>query len=150
MRLFDKATVRHRELYMCFFFQAEDGIRDLTVTGVQTCALPISKAAADKLAGEKMAALAAAKAAAERPRLLFTPGRGFAEATGASGAPLRGVVTFKLTSESGQDYGVATFIAGRGEADLRQNAEALAAVYERSSPLKAKLLSTAELGPTCN
>src|SRR2546430_3946138 len=26
-----------------FFFQAEDGIRDLTVTGVQTCALPISE-----------------------------------------------------------------------------------------------------------
>src|SRR2546430_17726923 len=25
-----------------FFLQAEDGIRDLTVTGVQTCALPIS------------------------------------------------------------------------------------------------------------
>src|SRR2546430_14156609 len=24
-----------------FFFQAEDGIRDLTVTGVQTCALPV-------------------------------------------------------------------------------------------------------------
>src|SRR2546430_6654765 len=27
---------------MFLFFQAEDGIRDLTVTGVQTCALPIS------------------------------------------------------------------------------------------------------------
>src|SRR5437867_8908733 len=27
---------------VCFFFQAEDGIRDRTVTGVQTCALPIS------------------------------------------------------------------------------------------------------------
>src|SRR3989442_10401400 len=27
---------------MCFFFQAEDGIRDADVTGVQTCALPIS------------------------------------------------------------------------------------------------------------
>src|SRR5689334_23756079 len=27
-----------------FFFQAEDGIRDGTVTGVQTCALPISLA----------------------------------------------------------------------------------------------------------
>ena len=26
---------------MCFFFQAEDGIRDTSVTGVQTCALPI-------------------------------------------------------------------------------------------------------------
>ena len=25
-----------------FFFQAEDGIRDWSVTGVQTCALPIS------------------------------------------------------------------------------------------------------------
>src|SRR5258706_16058226 len=27
---------------MFFFFQAEDGIRDWSVTGVQTCALPIS------------------------------------------------------------------------------------------------------------
>src|SRR2546430_8624958 len=33
---------RCRRLSFCFFFfQAEDGIRDLTVTGVQTCALPI-------------------------------------------------------------------------------------------------------------
>src|SRR6267143_6353536 len=33
-----------KEAYLCivFFFQAEDGIRDGTVTGVQTCALPIS------------------------------------------------------------------------------------------------------------
>src|SRR5262249_58744480 len=28
-----------------FFFQAEDGIRDWSVTGVQTCALPISRCA---------------------------------------------------------------------------------------------------------
>src|SRR2546429_6159287 len=28
-----------------FFFQAEDGIRDVAVTGVQTCALPISSRA---------------------------------------------------------------------------------------------------------
>src|SRR5688572_33464912 len=35
---------------MClFFFQAEDGIRDLTVTGVQTCALPISFSQLDSL-----------------------------------------------------------------------------------------------------
>src|SRR5207245_3970870 len=27
--------------FVIFFFQAEDGIRDATVTGVQTCALPI-------------------------------------------------------------------------------------------------------------
>src|SRR3989475_9637992 len=31
-------------MYVFFFFQAEDGIRDLTVTGVQTCALPILRA----------------------------------------------------------------------------------------------------------
>src|SRR5256885_8831812 len=35
----------HGELkrFLFFFFQAEDGIRDYKVTGVQTCALPISK-----------------------------------------------------------------------------------------------------------
>src|SRR6266853_432994 len=33
----------HKCMFSClFFFQAEDGIRLLTVTGVQTCALPIS------------------------------------------------------------------------------------------------------------
>src|SRR2546428_11328085 len=37
-------------LYFCvfFFFQAEDGIRDLIVTGVQTCALPIWRDPADE------------------------------------------------------------------------------------------------------
>src|SRR2546430_12587432 len=37
-------SVRNRLLVICKFFQAEDGIRDLTVTGVQTCGLPISHA----------------------------------------------------------------------------------------------------------
>src|SRR6266478_8318553 len=32
-------------MFFSFFFQAEDGIRDLTVTGVQTCALPIYRRA---------------------------------------------------------------------------------------------------------
>src|SRR2546427_4454522 len=35
-----------------FFFQAEDGIRDLTVTGVQTCALPIYLRMADRHGAE--------------------------------------------------------------------------------------------------
>src|SRR5437879_11468692 len=30
-------------MFFFFFFQAEDGIRDTSVTGVQTCALPISR-----------------------------------------------------------------------------------------------------------
>src|SRR2546430_4180462 len=36
-----------------FFFQAEDGIRDLTVTGVQTCALPIFTGVEDVFSGER-------------------------------------------------------------------------------------------------
>src|SRR3989454_5251882 len=50
-------------VYSCFFFQAEDGIRDYKVTGVQTCALPISTrrddmlgAAADAAQGTLVAA----------------------------------------------------------------------------------------------
>src|SRR5438874_7375433 len=35
-------SLRHHFIFFFFFFQAEDGIRDLYVTGVQTCALPIS------------------------------------------------------------------------------------------------------------
>src|SRR5688500_20154407 len=46
-------TIRH------FFFQAEDGIRDYKVTGVQTCALPISvnhiEATSDKLVARVLA-----------------------------------------------------------------------------------------------
>src|SRR5256886_17219016 len=38
------ACNRNVHFFYFFFFQAEDGIRDLTVTGVQTCALPISLA----------------------------------------------------------------------------------------------------------
>src|SRR5207248_8393692 len=35
------STIYHHLAAVCLFFQAEDGIRDRTVTGVQTCALPI-------------------------------------------------------------------------------------------------------------
>src|SRR5256886_7856317 len=38
-----RRTLVNRGVVCFFFFQAEDGIRDLTVTGVQTCALPISR-----------------------------------------------------------------------------------------------------------
>src|SRR2546430_7530326 len=45
---------------LIFFFQAEDGIRDLTVTGVQTCALPISPKDLRRLgAGVNLASLLA-------------------------------------------------------------------------------------------
>src|SRR2546430_15041604 len=38
---YDVASKVYYLFVFFFFFQAEDGIRDLTVTGVQTCALPI-------------------------------------------------------------------------------------------------------------
>src|SRR2546430_6991622 len=43
------------DLQFFFFFQAEDGIRDLTVTGVQTCALPILLADLGVVAARKRA-----------------------------------------------------------------------------------------------
>src|SRR5437764_12995482 len=42
---------------MFFFFQAEDGIRDTSVTGVQTCALPISRRMTMKNFALKVAAV---------------------------------------------------------------------------------------------
>src|SRR6266516_3829364 len=48
--------------YYFFFFQAEDGIRARTVTGVQTCALPISGLLAPHLTAENAEELLAAAA----------------------------------------------------------------------------------------
>src|SRR5207244_10891086 len=65
-----------------FFFQAEDGIRDDLVTGVQTCALPIwdgsvlASTFSDDEGGRRMAEAAQELLAA-------------AEQTGGSGQPLR-------------------------------------------------------------
>src|SRR2546430_13039039 len=40
-RMHVERMISRSRVAFVFFFQAEDGIRDLTVTGVQTCALPI-------------------------------------------------------------------------------------------------------------
>src|SRR5438132_10664141 len=45
-----------------FFFQAEDGIRDHCVTGVQTCALPISAPRRARARSRTCAALSIARA----------------------------------------------------------------------------------------
>src|SRR5205085_6928493 len=60
-----------------FFFQAEDGIRDLTVTGVQTCALPISINEAVGSSEAPVQALATAvRGAPTIKSLQFTPREG--------------------------------------------------------------------------
>src|SRR6478672_10563694 len=62
---------------MCFFFffQAEDGIRDLIVTGVQTCALPISRVVAFVNPREEAAPAGAAPAADAPRRALAAAGK---------------------------------------------------------------------------
>src|SRR6266436_5130683 len=58
-----------RILISLFFFQAEDGIRDVAVTGVQTCALPISRR------GDPGPGRAYAHRTADDPRMGRRPGR---------------------------------------------------------------------------
>src|SRR5206468_8965136 len=65
-----------------FFFQAEDGIRDLIVTGVQTCALPISAS----YANAKDAALLAEEVHSGEERGIF--GIGVRSGDGEVAAPV--------------------------------------------------------------
>src|SRR5437763_16442564 len=60
---------------MCFFFQAEDGIRDTSVTGVQTCALPISPS------GRREAHPCGSSHASSFPQLPFRGSRSVLRAT---------------------------------------------------------------------
>src|SRR6266487_2731589 len=82
-----------------FFFQAEDGIRDGRVTGVQTCALPISDGHAlavrrtdrrprPRAGGGSCSAEGCAQGACRIPWLASTlrPGAGGREATAETGA----------------------------------------------------------------
>src|SRR3989449_3814494 len=81
--------------FFFFFFQAEDGIRDVAVTGVQTCALPISLVAAGDgerlgLYGFGAAAHLVAQVARHEGRRIFaftrpgdTAGQRFAKELGA-------------------------------------------------------------------
>src|SRR5699024_12625904 len=51
--------------FFCFFFQAEDGIRDRNVTGVQTCALPISPVLQSRIESVRQFRLASRKQATQ-------------------------------------------------------------------------------------
>src|SRR6266436_6810168 len=57
-------------MMLFFFFQAEDGIRDVAVTGVQTCALPIYFPAGGAGAARRAHRLGDGNAATERPARL--------------------------------------------------------------------------------
>src|SRR5690606_3527920 len=63
-------AVGHRQLF--FFFQAEDGIRDFHVTGVQTCALPICNKGSGNALGQSGVAGGANASSLLPPPSLYT------------------------------------------------------------------------------
>src|SRR2546422_9556861 len=77
-------------VWFFFFFQAEDGIRDVAVTGVQTCALPISPLPAPARAGD-----------ADRAARVHPSGRGRRplEASREQERPPRGRATLELGAD---------------------------------------------------
>src|SRR5207245_3944216 len=79
-----------------FFFQAEDGIRGATVTGVQTCALPISGRAA--AAGTGMAILTWLGGVLESRMRLD-------DAAGEQGIEVHGEVVDRGTASFGNIFG---------------------------------------------
>src|SRR5437764_12511596 len=60
-------TISCKQSLIFFFFQAEDGIRDTSVTGVQTCALPIYLGRLDLMEGNLDSALRNLTLAASKP-----------------------------------------------------------------------------------
>src|SRR5206468_5013424 len=62
--------------FFFFFFQAEDGIRDLIVTGVQTCALPISRIGGSNTSDARGTVVVRT----DRPTITLRHVRGFANA----------------------------------------------------------------------
>src|SRR5205085_9487587 len=83
------SNMRNGFFYFFFFFQAEDGIRDLTVTGVQTCALPISERGSRRSSGRVRPSIGGPSAASRGSCGLLPEvrlGTGVrAESTGAQG-----------------------------------------------------------------
>src|SRR2546426_12815172 len=109
---------------MCviFFFQAEDGIRDYKVTGVQTCALPIS----DGLLQPKEEASVARDRQREAARLAAeAAARSLAERTHAQNE--REQVAAELQSLAGE--------IARAEQGLQQSNETITNAEERAEAL---------------
>src|SRR5260370_20959545 len=117
-----------------FFFQAEDGIRDSSVTGVQTCALPISREM-----GYAAAAAAATGAVAEG-----SVGAG----TGASVGKLFGVPRamrggLGTASARVDDAVVGALVVGNAVGDVRHPGPRALIAGPPDPPQRPRLLDTA-------
>src|SRR2546421_1662843 len=108
-----------------FFFQAEDGIRDLIVTGVQTCALPISA---------KACSIAAAFSSAERDGSKATTAARPAGIDAAGTTRTGGRESTSLDSNHDQ-VSYAVFSLEKKTAGCVENAFALAMSLEFSQDL---------------
>src|SRR5690606_40106246 len=106
-----------------FFFQADDGIRDFHVTGVQTCALPIWRmgvalvAQAPEIASPTPILLA--QAPTSQAKIGRASCRGRAQITGAGGAVRTGNPVRMISAE---------YAAAQRDSDARQGRAALAGV----------------------
>src|SRR5256885_8562330 len=98
-----------------FFFQAEDGIRDYKVTGVQTCALPIYGLSRISTANQqRWATLAVSALGVKLPRLALTL-RGIGdEAALVLGRDARSDLT-RMLSRMAQTHALCTALQNGGE-----------------------------------
>src|SRR2546422_10509458 len=98
-----------------FFFQAEDGIRDVAVTGVQTCALPIWA----------QVAYFAARGGAENVRVLLMPGGPLEAAATNLGMPDKnnnaGVMYVKNPAAGETEANIDPTTAGNASATVTSN-----------------------------
>src|SRR2546422_6765147 len=105
-------------LFFFFFFQAEDGIRDVAVTGVQTCALPISRRARRRHAAAEEMRRLELKILDERIRSMLPH---YATA-GAAGLDLRACIDAPLTLHPGDSHlvraGIAIHLGDPGSAAM--------------------------------
>src|SRR5256886_7930574 len=123
---FSRSAIDYSDVRLClFFFQAEDGIRDLTVTGVQTCALPISRRTRDAgdrgrrdrpEAGRRGSRVALAHPAAAARRL--SPRRS-GDGSGARGPRLGAARPGSTPSASGSHVPAVSVRRGRAARDPR-------------------------------
>src|SRR3712207_1438932 len=109
---------------MCifFFFQAEDGIRDIGVTGVQTCALPISEASDEVFAHAITALGGHVLNDLEESRSLVGELRSWAKERGIKGRDLLHPLRLALT---GRDRGpeMARLFVVLGTEEVRERIE---------------------------
>src|SRR5260221_1743514 len=95
------ATCCRASYSLCFLFQAEDGIRDHCVTGVQTCALPISME--QQFGGKMQDALQSFSKAAELDPNFARAYAGMAAVSGNMGRPEDAEKYAKLAMERSEE-----------------------------------------------